>query len=57
MKTTAGNLPLSPSDFFALPLQARAASSLRSETSRALRSRVKIGTPLQWEVETFTTNP
>ena len=58
MKITAGNLlPLPPSDFFALPLQARAglSATLRGQPGLALQSK-KIGNALQTEVETSTTN-
>jgi len=58
MKTIAGNLlPLPTSDFFALPLQARAGlyATLRGQPGLALQSK-KIGNALQTEVETSTTN-
>ncbi len=58
MKIIAANLlPLPPSDFFALPLQARAGlcATLRVQPGLALQS-IKIGNALQTEVETSTTN-
>jgi hypothetical protein len=58
MKIIAANLlPLPPSDFFALPLQARAGlcATLRGQPDLALQS-IKIGNALQTEVETSTTN-
>jgi hypothetical protein len=58
MKIIAANLlPLPPSDFFALPLQARAGlcATLRGQPGLALQSK-KIGNALQTEVETSTTN-
>ena len=58
MKIIAANLlPLPPSDFFALPLQARAGlcATLRGQPGLALQSK-KIGNALQSEVETSTTN-
>jgi len=54
MKTIAANLPPLPaSDFFALPLQARAglSATLRGQPSLALQSK-KIGDLHQKEVET-----
>ena len=58
MKTIAGKLlPLPSSDFFALPLQARAGlyATLRGQPGLALQSQ-KIGEPFQSEVDTSTTN-
>jgi len=57
MKTTAGNLPPLPTDFYALPLQARAGlcATLRGQPGLALQSK-KIGAPFQSEVDPSTTN-
>ena len=58
MKTIARNLlPLPPSDFFALPLQARAGlyATLRGQPGLALQSK-KIGDLFQSEVDASTTN-
>ncbi len=58
MKTIAGNhLPLPPSDYFALPLQARAGlyATLRGQPGLALQSKI-IGDTFQTEVDPSTTN-
>jgi len=57
MKTTTRNLPLPPTDFFALPLQARAGlcATLRGQPGLALQSK-KIGNPLQTEVDASRIN-
>ena len=56
MKTIAGNLPLPPTDYFALPLQARAGlfATLRGQPGLALQSQI-IGDPIQSEVDTSIT--
>ena len=57
MKTTTRNLPLPPTDFFALSLQARAGlcATLRGQPGLALQSK-KIGNPLQTEVDASSIN-
>ena len=58
MRTIAANLlPLRPSDYFALPLQARAGlcATLRGQPGLALQSKI-IGDPFQSEVDASTTN-
>ena len=54
MKTT---VPLPPTDFFALPPQARAGlcATLRGQPGLALQSKI-IGDPFQSEVDASTTN-
>ena len=57
MKMTAGTHPHLWTDFFALPLQARAGlyATLRGQPGPALQSK-KIGAPFQSEVAPSTTN-
>ncbi len=58
MKTNSGNLhPLPPSEYFALPLQARAGlyATLRDQPGLPLQSKI-FGEPFQTEVDPSTTN-